>query len=140
MPTGENLLKKAQTQDGKPYIYGYEVDLSDPDPKAFDCSELIQWSCYQEGVIPQMPDGAIYQMRFCRNAGRLISVEKAMKIPGALLFRISENGNHVAFSQGDVTTFEARGRAYGVGSWSAKGRKWTHAALVPGVEYHTKEV
>jgi cell wall-associated NlpC family hydrolase len=136
MATGQDIVDKAMEQDGKPYIFGYEVDLDDPDPKAFDCSELTQWVSYQLRVSPEMPDGAIYQMRHCRNHDLLISVTQAVKTPGALLFRISEGGNHVAISRGDGTTIEARGKAYGVGSWSAtKGRAWTHAGLIPGVEY-----
>jgi cell wall-associated NlpC family hydrolase len=136
MKTAQDILSRAKTQIGKPYIYGYEVDLTDPDPAAFDCSELIQWVCAQESITPVMPDGAIYQMRFCRKLGRLIDVDEAIKTPGALLFRIDEEyGNHVVLSQGNGTTIEARGRRYGVGTWSTRGRLWTQAALIPGVAY-----
>lgn len=133
--TGQVIVTKAMTQKGKPYIFGYEVDLNDPNPKAFDCSELTQWVCHQCGVKPEMPDGAIYQMRHCRNHGTLIGINKAIDTAGALLFRITPNGNHVVISRGNGTTIEARGKDYGVGCWNIKGRGWTHAALIPGVEY-----
>jgi cell wall-associated NlpC family hydrolase len=134
--TGQDVVDKAMTQAGKPYIFGYEVDLDDSDPEAFDCSELTQWVSHQLGIKPELPDGAIYQMRHCRNHSLIIPVSQAVKTPGALLFRISESGNHVAISRGDGTTIEARGKAYGVGSWSAiKGRAWTHGGLIPGVKY-----
>lgn len=55
-PTGDDLVKMASSMAGKPYIFGYEVRLSDPNPKAFDCSELIEWACYRLGVY--FPDGS----------------------------------------------------------------------------------
>ncbi len=64
-----------------------------------------------------------------------IEIEDAITTPGALLFRMSSSGNHVAISRGNGTTIEARGKAYGVGVFSAKGRPWTHAGLIPGVDY-----
>ena len=135
MPTGQELVDLLLTQDGKPYVFGAEVDLDDPDPESFDCSELIQWGCYQLKVKPEFSDGAIYQYRYCKRFGTLISLEEAYKTPGALLFFITDDHRHVVVSQGDGYTIEARGKAYGVGQWEAKGRGWTHAALIPGVEY-----
>lgn len=32
-PTGDDLVKMASAMAGKPYIFGYEVRLSDPNPK-----------------------------------------------------------------------------------------------------------
>lgn len=134
--TGQAIVEKALTQAGDPYIFGYEVDLQDPDPDAFDCSELVQWVCAQLGVIPKMPDGAVYQYEHCQTYPTLITLEKAVKTAGALLFRITPEGNnHVAISMGNGITIEARGKAYGVGSWSASGRPWTAAGLIPGVKY-----
>lgn len=46
----------ARSQVGKPYVFGAEVDLKDPDPKAFDCSEFIQWVFNQAGFV--VPDGS----------------------------------------------------------------------------------
>jgi len=135
MPTGQELVALELTQDGKPYIYGYEVNLDDPDPKAFDCSELEQWACHQLKVKPEMPDGAIYQYRHCRHHETLIDIEDAINTPGALLFRFSGEHHHVATSQGNGMTIEARGKHYGVGQFNAVGRGWTDAALVPGVDY-----
>jgi hypothetical protein len=50
------IRQMAYRQLGKRYIYGYEVYLEDQDPKAFDCSELVQWLFYQLGYI--VPDGS----------------------------------------------------------------------------------
>ena len=135
MPTGKELVALELTQDGKPYIYGYEVDLADPDPKAFDCSELEEWACSQLGVKPKFPDGSANQLEYCRQHGTLISIEEAIRTPGALLFYQTEEHHHVATSQGNGKTIEARGKVYGVGQWDARGRGWTHAALIPGLDY-----
>lgn len=134
-PTGKSIVAKAMTQSGDPYIFGYEVDLKDPNPDAFDCSELVQWACAQLGVSPAMPDGASYQYEHCKRYAATCSVEKAVKTAGALLFRLSSSGNHVVISRGDGTTIEAKGSAYGVGVFTTAGRGWTHSALIPGVSY-----
>jgi putative chitinase len=90
-----------------------------------------------------MPDGAIYQARHCRKYDSLILVEQAIHTAGALLFSFSDDPftydemdhSHVAVSQGNGKTFEARGRTYGVGAFPALRRGWTHAGLIPGLEY-----
>ena len=112
-------------------VYGAEVDLDDPDPAKFDCSELVQWVCHQLNVQPEMPDGSANQRAFCEEHGTMISIEQAVKTAGALLF----GNGHVAISRGDGSTIEARGAAYGVGSWSSKNRPWVAAAKIPGVTY-----
>jgi len=135
-PTGAAVVTKAMTQAGDPYIFGTEVDLADPDPDAFDCSELVQWVCAQLKVSPTMPDGALYQRNHCQNYGTMISLATAVKTAGALLFRIQANGsNHVVISRGDGSTIEAKGSAYGVGVFSLNAANFTHAAKIPGVVY-----
>lgn len=131
------------SQDGDEYIFGHEVSLSDTDPRAFDCSELIQWACWRIGVEPHMPDGSWLQARHCRDHRTLTSVENGIVTPGALLFRFSSSpfsggrpsSSHVAVSQGDGRTIEARSSRHGVGQFSAHNRDWTHAGLVPGIDY-----
>jgi putative chitinase len=143
MSTPKKLLDLLRAQDGDEYVFGVEVSPSDSNPEAFDCSELVQWGCARLGVKPSMPDGTIYQVRHCRKHGLLIPVEQAIRTAGALLFRFSRDpftggrpsGAHVAVSQGNGKTFEARGRASGVGAFSALNRNWTHAGLIPGLKY-----
>lgn len=127
--TGAAVVKRAMSQSGDPYIYGTEVDLDDPNPAAFDCSELVQWVCHQLGIKPEMPDGSAAQRAFCEAHGTMIGIEDAVKTAGALLF----GDGHVAISRGDGTTIEARGKAYGVGSWSSKNRPWVAAAKIPAL-------
>lgn len=144
-PTGHDIVQMALTMRGKQYIYGYEIEpLSTKKPRAADCSELVEWVCFQCGVRPYMPDGAVWQLRHCANHESEIELEDAIVTEGALLFFFSADPllvrpkqAHVAISQGSESrlTIEARGRRYGIGEWQADARGWTHAALIPGVHY-----
>lgn len=140
-PTAHQIVELAMQQAGKPYIYGYEVHLDNPDPQAFDCSELVQWVCHRLGVRPEMPDGAIWQYKHCAAHHTIVPVKRAVDIEGALLFRVNYAGlgNHVAISRGNGGSIEARGKKYGVGSWPLKGRTFNYAALIPGVSYEAEE-
>jgi cell wall-associated NlpC family hydrolase len=124
----------ALTQQGDPYEFGAEAEFDDPDPPQFDCSELVQWAASRCRV--SFVDGAQNQRNACQQAGTLFPVADGIGIRGALLFRIDEGpGNdHVAISLGNGKTIEARGEAYGVNVFSAQGRAWTHAGLVPGLD------
>ncbi len=143
MVTNKELLELVTSQDGDSYVFGVEVRPSESDPEAFDCSELIEWACSRLDVEPRMPDGSWYQARHCRTQNTLIEVEEAIHTAGALLFLFSSSPyegprpkrSHVAISQGDDRTFEARGRLYGVGFFDARDRGWTHAARIPGLDY-----
>lgn len=124
--TTQEFLWHALGQQGKAYVFGAETRPSDPNPQAFDCSELVEWAARRAGVT--VPDGSINQI----NAARPMSVEEALRTPGALLFR-SGRPNHIAISLGDGRTIEARGRRFGVGIFSAEGRGWTRAGTIPGL-------
>jgi cell wall-associated NlpC family hydrolase len=134
----DTFLDAATSQAGDSYVFGAEADLGDADPEVFDCSELVQWAAGRAGVT--MPDGSWYQYLHLQEAGTTMSVEQALNTPGALLFSFSSEPTagggrpsqaHVAISLGDGhTLIEARGRAYGVGEFSADGRTFTHAASI----------
>lgn len=134
-PSGQRVLETAAAYIGLPYVLGAEADLTGAvSPSALDCSELVQLACQLCGI--PAPDGHWVQWAWCRDAGLLISVEQAIATPGALLFVYDgSTEGHVAFSDGAGYTVEARGRAYGVGRWSARHRGFTHGGLIPGVDY-----
>lgn len=129
------------SQVGDKYVYGAEVPLDDPDPKAhglaFDCSELTQWAAARTGVT--LPDGSSNQLAFCQSHHTMISLDVAAKTRGALLF----HPGHVAVSLGDgLRTVEAMGAQYGVleGDFNqvSNGRavsRFSSAAKVPGLVY-----
>ncbi|HET7487871.1 MAG TPA: NlpC/P60 family protein [Acidimicrobiales bacterium] len=130
----EQILSLMISQSGDPYIFGARVSRTDPDPPAFDCSELIEWACKRAGV--QMPDGSKNQKRFCVDEGGLgIPVPEAIDTRGALLFRMTGEPTHVVASLGNGETIEARGSKYGVGEFQVRNREWTHGARIPGVDY-----
>jgi cell wall-associated NlpC family hydrolase len=134
----QTFLDAAVRQTGDRYVFGAETGLDNPDPNTFDCSELVQWAAHQAGV--EVGDGTWVQYLRLEQQGATISVEQAMKTPGALLFSFPEKPvpgraypqSHVAISLGDGRTIEARGRKYGVGSWSAENR-FEYAAVIPGL-------
>lgn len=139
-----DLLALLKAQAGDRYVFGAEARHSDPDPDTFDCSELIEWACARLGVTPRMPDGSWYQARHVRNHNTGTTVARALATPGALLFRFSSDpysgdrprSAHVAVSLGNSQTVEARSTSLGVGVFGgASGRTWTHAGLIPGVDY-----
>jgi cell wall-associated NlpC family hydrolase len=132
----DQFLHTAVAQTGDHYVFGHEVNLDDPNPNTFDCSELVEWSTHQVGV--KMPDGAWNQYEFLRKGGHMIPVDQAIHTPGALLFSFSSDpdqghpkANHVAISLGDGKTIEAKGTQYGVGSWEANTKRFNYAAVIP---------
>jgi peptidoglycan hydrolase-like protein with peptidoglycan-binding domain len=127
--TADAFVQRALAQNGDRYIFGAETNLNDANPRAFDCSELVQWAAAQVGV--SIPDGTMNQLPHIQRAGKGISVDQALRTRGALLFR----PGHVAISLGDGRTIEARGSQYGVGIFNAHGRGWTAGGLIPGMQY-----
>lgn len=122
------IIDAALSRDGTPYIWGGKTTAG------FDCSGLLSWACAQGGK--SFPGGSKNQKAACAAAGTLISVDAAVGTYGALLFRMVGEPTHDAFSLGNGRTMEARGKAYGCGSFSAtQGRNWTHGARIPGVAY-----
>lgn len=140
------FLSSALAQKGDQYIYGAVAGLNDPDPKAFDCSMLVEWSAHQAGV--DLPRNAWQQYRYLHQHGMVIPVDQAIHTPGALLFSFDTDPNggdapghqHVAISLGDGKTIEARGRAYGVGSFDATTQRFDYAAVIPGISGHVDPV
>jgi cell wall-associated NlpC family hydrolase len=139
----EDMLLWAISQRGDAYIFGAEVPMTAQDAKAWDCSELVEWACAKAGVAPAVPDGAFNQWAQIKRANRLISVHEGLQTRGALLFVGDGTGSgreaitHVAFSLGDGTTIEARGKKWGVGCWTGVGR-FDFAGLIAGVDYSNR--
>lgn len=118
-------------QVGDRYVFGAEAKASDPNPRVFDCSELVEWGCARCGVKPTMPDGSANQLAHCRRNGSTITVQQAINTKGALLF----SPGHVAISLGNGKTVEAMNPAAGVKQGNANGRNWTAGARIPGMRY-----
>lgn len=140
MATARQFIEVLLTRKGIEYVFGAEADGNDPAPDQIDCSEFIEWGSKRVGLSPPAPDGSWNQYEWIRKHGMLIPVEQGIKTPGALLFMGDGTGvgrdsiHHVAPSLGNGYTIEARGRAYGVGVFSAY-RHFDFAGLMPGIEY-----
>lgn len=103
-------------QVGRAYVLGAEANPSDPNPKAFDCSELVQWAWARSGN--KIRDLAAWQY------DDTIAVGDGPAKVGDLVFLRNNparsNGiGHVAIlttrlANGDWRIIEARGRKWGV--------------------------
>ena len=135
MITAQDFVALCLSQVGDKYVFAAEASRTDPNPEAFDCSELVEWACERLGYR-DFPDGSMNQRAFCKP----VSVDIALGRRGALLFRDpSVTGvGHVAVSLGDrKRTVEARGSAYGVGTFDIdpQARLWTSAGVIPDMDY-----
>ncbi|HML50389.1 MAG TPA: peptidoglycan-binding protein [Propionicimonas sp.] len=109
------FAKVANAQVGKRYILGAEAAVTNTNPSAFDCSELVQWVYGRSGN--PITDLAAAQYDVTKPV-------KGSPKPGDLVFLRNNparsNGiGHVAvvtkkLKNGDWRVIEARGRAYGV--------------------------
>jgi cell wall-associated NlpC family hydrolase len=98
----EAMRQDALAQVGKDYIFGYEVDLDDPDPHAFDCSELAQWLFHRQGR--DISDGTW-------NQETIFSIDiDQPSVVGDMFFMPGHDGIYV----GEGQVVEARGARYGV--------------------------
>lgn len=84
---------------------------------------------------------SVYQYKYCRDNGSIITLDEAAAIAGALLFCPEDpsqgwgNNGHVGFSAGDGTTVEATPPAVQRLSIHYQPWSWTCAGLIPGVDY-----
>ena len=115
----------ALQQTGKRYVLGAEAKASDPNPRAFDCSELVEWSAARAG-IKGVPDGSSAQLAHVKK----ITVFQAIHTKGALLFM----PGHVAISLGNGKTIEAMNPSQGVRQGNATGRAWTAGGVLPNAK------
>jgi hypothetical protein len=146
----ETVLRIAQSQLGKPYVFGAQPLSTEASPAAFDCASFVKWCCDRAQVAPRMPPLTYYQHIHCITHDTMIDLETAYGTRGALLFLHRDAaGNpvtptepvnaaayrvaHVAFSRGDGRTIEAANSVLDVCIRSARARGFTAAAIIPGI-------
>ena len=163
MATGADIVRIADeviaTSPVPVYKSPCTASPDDAHPVSFDCSGLVAWVSARAGVPFGPVAGAftVDQHLRCRQAGRMIPLERAATIPGALLFRhrdenkatvepvagVRPASSHVGISRGDgKQSIEAVGSDLGCRADMHIGQpqlqdRWTHAALIPGVQYPT---
>lgn len=95
---------------GKPYVFGSETNLKDPDPahiQALDCSELVEWLYSQIGIT--VPDGSYYQFK----VSKPITGDPIIGDLGFKWHPDNQVVHHVGVWLGDAV-LEAKGKAWGV--------------------------
>lgn len=139
MTTGKEVVEYARyIGTGRPYILGAVG------PSAYDCSGLILavFKHFKIATFPNVPREAGAQARWLGVNGIQVSIADACNTPGAILAIDigpaggGAGGNHIGFCLSPGISFEARSRAYGIGSWPLSDHKWTGGYLAPGVNYH----
>lgn len=116
----------ALQQAGKSYVFGAEASPSDPDPRRFDCSELVEWAAARAGITPRVPDGSSAQINHCRS----IPVSQAIRTKGALLW----TPGHIAISLGNGKTIEAMNSQAGIRQGPATTSRFRRGGLIPGAQ------
>lgn len=119
----------ALKQAGKRYVFGAYASPNNPNPTAFDCSELVQWCCERVG-IGGCPRTSAEQRSWVSQHHTSVSVASGIKTKGALLFA----SGHVAISLGNGRTIEAMDAADGVRQGNTAGRNWIGAGRIPGAK------
>lgn len=148
-PTGAGLLARAREHIGEEYR-NINIPKNDPDWKGpWDCAEFASWLVFQEagflyGCIDNDDDPAKVEAytgawkRDSQTLGTRISVEEAAGTVGAMLLRYPPSSGkmgHIAVSDGQGGTVEAKGRLYGVVADRVNGRSWDIGILIPGINY-----
>lgn len=110
MPLSEKLILDGRrillSQVGKRYIFGHEVELSDPDPLAFDCSELVQWLFWQLG-FKDVPDGSYNQYDYSKPVVERMPLDLGF-------YRNDQGVHHVGISYDDIWVVHAKSTVSGV--------------------------
>lgn len=113
----ETFIRNALSQTGKAYVYGAQPAVSDPSPRSFDCSALVQWAGTRAGIAG-IPRTSQAQHAWCDQ----ISVTTAIATRGALLF--PSGLTHVAISLGNGSTIEASTESRPVGQLNADTKRF----------------
>jgi N-acetylmuramoyl-L-alanine amidase len=147
MTTGQDLLKEAEKHIGDEYVFGADVPLVQGDDYhgETDCAEMatevgqevtgrIYGAFSPKSANPEPATAAWYADMVAGNVIQ-VTVDRAMRTPGALLLRRSKTGGHIAFSDGKGGTVEAKGKDYGVVRDEAAGRGFQWGIFIPNVCY-----
>lgn len=147
------ILEIATGHIGEAYVLGARAPLSNSAWKGpWDCAEFASWCVYQaSGIIfgaepdsnPMLADAYTgYWAEHAEVSDASVSVDEALRIPGAMLLRVplSRRMGHIAISDGKGGTIEAHSTKRGVIAGQATGRRWDYGIIVPGIEYHMSDV
>lgn len=144
MSTGKQLIELAAQHIGEKYILGAKVPFENPNHKGpWDCAEFASWIVYQiSGLKVGIRGVESYTGYWAKDANVLckkISISEAAQTYGALLLRSPGYKGitigHIAFSDGNGGTIEAKSSKDNVCRSQIKGRQWEYGLLVNGIDY-----
>ncbi|MCA9915987.1 MAG: C40 family peptidase, partial [Anaerolineae bacterium] len=138
----QRLVEQTKLPNGKYARYNY--GQHGPASIGFDCSGIVYAAALTLGYRMERHSLSIYEQDCIK-----ITVEEALRIPGAILFQFkpakpgvpeARDTKHVGVCIGDgLRTFEAFSRSVGIGFFKrAKASYWTHAGLLRWVNYGDK--
>jgi len=149
MANPADLLALAKTRIGQKYV-NICVPKNNPNWKGpWDCAEFMSWLVYQVGgylygCIDNNANPATVEAYTgawkvdAKKRGKMIPWQEAAAITGAILLRYPPSPGamgHIAVSDGQGGTVEARGTKWGVVAHTANGRGWDTGILLPDFEY-----
>ena len=150
---GERILQLGRRHIGEPYVLGSLAPKNNSKWKGpWDCAEFASWLVFQAaGVLygcasdsgdPASADA--YTGDWARDAETLgvkISVDQAMRTPGATVLRRPQPGavGHIVISDGRGGTVEAHSAKAGVIASTVSGRRWDMGILIPEIEYTERD-
>ncbi len=149
--TGTEILDLAKTHLGEKYILGTSVPKNNSAWKGpWDCAEFISWIVFQiSGKLygcnnnlgnPKTADAYTgYWRDNAETIGKIITIQQAVKTPGAAILRVAAKGTsgHIVVSDGQGGTVEAHSHADGVIASVVDGRRWDFGILVPWFTYES---
>ena len=149
MSTGRDMLARARRHVGEPCRAALAPKTNANWRGPWEAAEFAAWLVFQEAHIlygcddkaadPGLASAEISGWaRDLSRIGHRVAVEAAVATIGAVLFRKSPfagRGGHLAISDGNGGTVEARGQAYGVVVHTAHGRHWDDGLLIPHIAY-----
>ncbi len=148
MATGTAMVELARQHIGEDYEFVLVPKNNANWRGPWDCAELMSWLVFQEaeklyGCVDNNANPATVEAfsgawkSDSANLGRKIPANKAAAIAGAFLLRFPRIGSmgHVAISDGQAGTVEAKSHSVGVVADTARRRRWDTGVLIPGVEY-----
>jgi hypothetical protein len=147
--TGQEILKLAKTKIGQKYVLGIVVPKNKAGYNgAWDCAEFTSYmiyqisnklfGCYNNNGNPASADSYTgYWARDAEALGKIIPVDEAASIPGAIVLRapLRRKMGHIVVSDGLGGTVEAHSKRKGVTASKLSFRRWDYGILVPWINY-----
>jgi N-acetylmuramoyl-L-alanine amidase len=154
--TGQEILNLAKTKVGQKYVLGTVVPKNKtPYNGPWDCAEFTSYmvyqvsnklyGCYNNNGNPAAADAYTgYWARDAEELGKIITVDEAASIPGAIILRapLKRKMGHIVISDGKGGTIEAQSTKKGVIAAKLSFRRWDYGILVPWINYQkgTKQI